>query len=504
MNSVPASAPKPMAAQSKIADGAQPSQSSSFASMMKQVGHAGEKPAAAAPQNDATASPRTPEVTIAPSDSTSVADSSANATAASVANTLGNETSDNGSNLSVIDDPQQTTASVAAAINTVKVQPLNNLDSITKLNQDAPAVAVDDSKSVDGKSQAKLHVTDVKAKSVTRRQASDTVANVPAQPGQADTTAAQPMVLAQAAIQNLPVAKNEDAAAKNSSETKTPIARFATSTKNVAMNASTNSVAPQSVMAPVQTDPTKVVAGSSQTTADTDEKEEGNSDQGGALFADKIASAAGVQHSHLFNADAVPQPMAPADVSFRFSLHDVAQTSHAITNNTVHEAVQASAFASDGNAAPQDMPAVRHLEVALNDPMLGNVGIRAEMRNGALHASITGAVNEIATAAPALHQYLQQHNVELHSVSFSTPANNDTRVPQVNAAATTSFSGGMDSSSSNGSGAQPQQQSARTAVPEWKSAFADNSDFNVNRFMTSHVPAAASSMRAGSTLSIHI
>jgi hypothetical protein len=307
----------------------------------------------------------------------------------------------------------------------------------------------------------------------------------------------------QVAALNVPDITIKDVAQKSGSDTKHSLVKAVTA-KNATTTVGIGNAVSQGSAGSVQADPAKVMTAATKVTAETGEDEDEQGGEGSSLLADKITNAAAAQRPHLLGADAALQSAAPAGAGFRFSLQEATQPSHAITHNTVHDAVQASSLADDATTVPQAMPAVRHLEVAVNDPMLGNVGIRAEIRNGALHASITGAITEIATAAPALHQYLQQHNVELHSVSFTTPANHDPRASEVSAAATTNFNGGMDSSS-NGSGAQPQQQGARTAVPEWKSAFADNSDFNnKNGFMNSRVPAAASPMRAGSTLSIHI
>ena len=221
-------------------------------------------------------------------------------------------------------------------------------------------------------------------------------------------------------------------------------------------------------------------------------------DDHGSFFGDKIAAPVGLPIAQI----AVPATTtAPAAASVHFSLQDLAKPSNAVTSAVVDFAVQASASVSDGNAATQVMPAVRHLDVAVSDPVLGTIGIRAEMRAGALHASISGA-GDIAAAAPQLHQYLQQHDVALHSISFTSAAGNDTR-PQVTAAATTSFGGSMDSSS-NQSGAQ-QQGNARAAAPEWTSDSAGYTDDNSNVFSSSAMPAAVfNASGGGSTLSIHI
>ena len=68
---------------------------------------------------------------------------------------------------------------------------------------------------------------------------------------------------------------------------------------------------------------------------------------------------------------------------------------------------------------PASVP-LHRLEVEVNDPVLGSVDVRAEMRGGLLHATLSNGQEDIAATMPALHQFLQQHQVQVQTLSFSS------------------------------------------------------------------------------------
>jgi len=143
--------------------------------------------------------------------------------------------------------------------------------------------------------------------------------------------------------------------------------------------------------------------------------------------------------------------------------------------------------------------AVRHLEIAVDDPVLGNVGVRAELRGGVLHASISAADN-IASTAPQLHLFLQHHDVALQSLSFTAAGSN---IPQPYGSTAVMAT----SESANGSFVFDQSSAQQRGNPEsgtQSKAAASNGDDDVRRIPVTATPNAMNAVRAGSTLSIHI
>ena len=344
---------------------------------------------------------------------------------------------------------------------------------------------------VAAKADAKTGPAETKSKASPNRKESDVTASVVLQSASTHLVPVQNLLVAQSAVVQNPSGTTPKAASHGKA------AALKLNSVKSGTKAATETNASQPPAPDAAPDVAKSAASTLQS-VDDEKSQDADSNDPGSLFSDKIAATVGPAQFQT----AVPAAMvAPAAASFHFSLQDLVKPSNAVTSTVVDSAVQASASAGDGNAAMQTATAVRHLDVAVSDPVLGNIGVRAEMRAGTLHASISGPADMVAVA-PQLHQYLQQHEIALHSVSFTPAAEIDTR-PQVETAATVSFGGSMNSSS-NQSGAQ-QQENARAAAPEWKSAPAGLTDDKSNVFSSSAIPAAVlGAFGAGSTLSIHI
>ncbi len=174
-----------------------------------------------------------------------------------------------------------------------------------------------------------------------------------------------------------------------------------------------------------------------------------------------------------------------------------AMTHSSLTHADVRLAVGGSLMNdSDGVTKP-----ARRLEVAVDDPSLGIVNIRAEMRGGSLHASLTGVAESMVDAAPALHQFLQEHQVSVHAISLS--GKHEPAVRSVPIASTDSSPGmsfGGDHS------ANPQQQapaaSARSAAGKQLSRH-NVAGHDASHHSLTYIPSGAFH-GSSATVSIHI
>ena len=124
------------------------------------------------------------------------------------------------------------------------------------------------------------------------------------------------------------------------------------------------------------------------------------------------------QHG-LTNAHDIPaQPSAvhsSNDVTFAYSFRNQAQIRQDENEDeVVPERVGAVVESTGPTKGSQP---VQRLDVSVDDPVLGNVGLRAEIRGGALHASISGDTG-IAASMPDLHQFLQRNEIAVHTLTM--------------------------------------------------------------------------------------
>jgi hypothetical protein len=162
------------------------------------------------------------------------------------------------------------------------------------------------------------------------------------------------------------------------------------------------------------------------------------------------------------------------------------------------------------DSTPDVMPVqatpVRRLEIALNDPLLGSMDVRAEMRGGALHATLIGAQDGAAASMPALHQFLQQHDVTVHTLTYTTVGEG------VAATGSTAFSSsdmGRDTAGRNfagdaGTGSQqPQGDRSQPQGQRYGTSGNGTNEHPAYAYSTG-ISMEANTLPNGSTLSIHI
>jgi hypothetical protein len=231
----------------------------------------------------------------------------------------------------------------------------------------------------------------------------------------------------------------------------------------------------------------------------SDNSDEDGADSHRSLLGEAVGTATALQQSH---AVSVEEPTGLSGATFHPSLAHTVQAPHEGSGVTTDAVAQASTAADDANPIAKPLAVGHHLEIAVNDPMMGNIGVRAEMRSGALHAVISGAGATATATLPELRQFLQQHDVALKSLSFVSAPANDVG-PQMASAVTSSFGGAMDSSSSNPSSAQQQQQDANRTVTHWDSLSPVPSD-DTARATSGAQALIQDVVPSGSTLSIHI
>jgi hypothetical protein len=152
---------------------------------------------------------------------------------------------------------------------------------------------------------------------------------------------------------------------------------------------------------------------------------------------------------------------------------------------------------------------VRRLEIAVNDPLLGKMDVRAEMRGGALHATVIGTQDTGAASMPALHQFLQQHDVTVHTLTYTTAGDG---VAATGSAASSSSDMGSDTAGrtfSGGAGTGSQQSQGDRSQPQEQRYGTSGTGHDEHLFVPAYTQSPGISMAAdalpnGSTLSIHI
>jgi|GEM_PF-6990209 len=206
------------------------------------------------------------------------------------------------------------------------------------------------------------------------------------------------------------------------------------------------------------------------------------SDAGGHVVA-----STGLSGTH---GEAVAASVLNPDANFRSSfLNDAVQ--HAAPS-----AMAESLPKNEGASATEVVRPLRHLAVDFQDDAIGQVSVRAEMRDGMLHASVTGLRSDSLVNASSLHEFLQQSQVQVHNVSIE--AHN-------RSSATQSFAGDPASFAGNGETAQqyPQQQTARGNGSGVRGDIASSNDPVGHLREPARITTAAVSVERG-RLSIHI
>jgi hypothetical protein len=103
------------------------------------------------------------------------------------------------------------------------------------------------------------------------------------------------------------------------------------------------------------------------------------------------------------------------DVTFAYSFRNQAHiTQDENEDKIVPERIGAAVESTGSIKGSQP---VQRLDVSVDDPVLGNIGLRAEIRGGVLHASISGDTG-VAASMPDLHQFLQRNDIAVHTLTM--------------------------------------------------------------------------------------
>ncbi len=146
---------------------------------------------------------------------------------------------------------------------------------------------------------------------------------------------------------------------------------------------------------------------------------------------------------------------------------------------------------------------VRRLELSVQDPVLGTVGVQAEMRGGVVHASVTGSADAVGASLSSLHHYLNDQQVAVNSLTFHSSADRTNGTQFANSSnsgrgqddgANASFS----TDRQNRDTSRQQRQDAPFAVPD------SSRDVPAAATPVTLYRGATNAAPDGSTLSIHI
>ena len=163
---------------------------------------------------------------------------------------------------------------------------------------------------------------------------------------------------------------------------------------------------------------------SSPATSQENRKSAGASPAGGPRATDDqetdLALLPKTSMAHHAAGHSAPLPTFPEAAAFSQTM--TASTASIAGSGLTHASVRLAIEGSEagGMAVTQTGAKSAHrLEIAVEDPTLGVVNIRAELRGGELHASLTGVAESMVNAAPALQQFLQEHSVSVHEIRMS-------------------------------------------------------------------------------------
>ncbi len=189
-----------------------------------------------------------------------------------------------------------------------------------------------------------------------------------------------------------------------------------------------------------------------------------------------------------------------ADVTFAYSFrHQAHSTQDENEDTTVSERGIEAVVESTGPI--KGSQPVQRLDVSVDDPVLGNIGLRAEMRGGSLHASISGDT-DVAASLPDLHQFLQRNEIAVHTLTMrhaESPAPlADTTARMIGTGSALAQGGNSDAQRQGGS----QRREPWGAERNRESSAREEADMKVQQ--TSFTKPTATDANQGSILSIHI
>ncbi len=197
---------------------------------------------------------------------------------------------------------------------------------------------------------------------------------------------------------------------------------------------------------------------------------------------------------HVSLASEISQTPMDAAATFAYSFANQTGNSNALDEKVGHGGANEN---NDFDIFPatirtHDALPLHHLDVSLTDPLAGDIGIRAELRGGVVHAEIRG---DIASAMPELHEFLHKNQIAIHAVTLDT-----TQVVRSSATGGASPSAGNTFDERDGRNGQ-REHPAR----DQRSAWVQPGSFDrPETDEPSFVKPAAGLVTQGSTLSIHI
>lgn len=157
--------------------------------------------------------------------------------------------------------------------------------------------------------------------------------------------------------------------------------------------------------------PTTTLAGQQTrtNTRDSDSDRHGEAVPAAALAAESSLKTHGPSHAQL-------TPVAEQAVTFRSSFLGQEVTHQ----DSMPRTIEAMDTGADAPAVSTSGSTAKHLEVSLRDLALGDISVRAEMKDGVVHASVIGNHAGSALTASALHQFLEGSQVAVHKVHVET------------------------------------------------------------------------------------
>lgn len=202
----------------------------------------------------------------------------------------------------------------------------------------------------------------------------------------------------------------------------------------------------------------------------------------------KIAHAAGLREPSFV--PATPQPAAVFHASLT---REVKSTGSLTASDDEPSLTAAEPPVSSAVGAP-----VNHLDLQWKDGTLGNVSVRAEMREGVLHAVVNSSHVSSAVSPTELHQFLEESRIPVHSL----------QVNGVEGVKHISEAGPFDANTAAGNGAQSslsyRDESSRSSARGQETRNKANDADEVEPTSVSAVPMTHSVQPQMNRLSIHI
>lgn len=187
------------------------------------------------------------------------------------------------------------------------------------------------------------------------------------------------------------------------------------------------------------------------------------------------------------------------DVTFAYSFGNQSHITQ--DENEVKTASERIGPAVELTGAVKGPQPVQRLDVSVDDPVLGNVGLRAEIRGGILHASISGDTS-VAASLPDLHQFLQRSEIAVHTLTMRHTESQATFADPVGRMI------GAGSALAQGGNSDAHQHGESQRREPWEtkkyreSSEREEADMGVQQ--TSPAKPTTTNVNQGSILSIHI